>query len=504
MGPFASMTEEEEAAAQADPHRYERFFGPLADVAQFLKGAVKAPFDFAGEAVDAGGFSGLDPHRVGQMGRDVGLGTLMPAASLATRQLPKGAGVVLSAGGARDGSYAAGGGATPFVEDVAKKDVNTFSIPKKQMTVKDPYRSLFPGIYGNPKEIAAEAASRVAPESPNLKAVFGVTRNDLADINQHGKRQGNIDPSSYLKEAPNPRGSAAAEGVMTRKNEQRLRDTLEEAGKHDSLRVGMDNWYTMDPAFQRLAELVGPEEAAKRWSHLNTMMGMASPGSEVLTEIGRGTLAHHLDMRGRFGDFVSHGGNKGKLSELGVSGVDGHPYHKTSQALPMQQYIDAGRQMQLASPKVPSYVHASGTPETGFQTSAAVPDAHWSRFVGLGDTRKGPTDIGASASMNEMQQLRGWWKDKIADPMGLEAVPAQARLWGAGSGQTGVTTAIGSPKLEMFADRIAKAAAREGVPLDVARDRVLMGETWAGARAPAPVSPFGERDEDRRRREGRS
>ena len=57
-------------------------------------------------------------------------------------------------------------------------------------TVRNPQRMAFPGIYKNPKDIAAEAAARVEPEDPSLKRLFGVTRDDLY---QMGKgRVGNV------------------------------------------------------------------------------------------------------------------------------------------------------------------------------------------------------------------------------------------------------------------------------------------------------------------------
>jgi hypothetical protein len=73
---------------------------------------------------------------------------------------------------------------------------------------------MFPGIYGNPKEIVAEAAERVATESLNLKKVFGVTRADLADIGEQSPRAGNIDPARYLKMATR-RGRGVAPGSPT-------------------------------------------------------------------------------------------------------------------------------------------------------------------------------------------------------------------------------------------------------------------------------------------------
>lgn len=149
--------------------------------------------------------------------------------------------------------------------------------------------------------------------------------------------------------------------------------------------------------------------------------------------------------------------------------------------------------------KVPSYINASGVPETGFQTQWPVGDAHWSRIVGLPDVRGARTskgveklpnananaNAGASASVPEMTALGPWWKDKIAEPMGLQAVPAQAVVWGAGSGATGVTSPIGAGKLELLAQQIGKAAERMGVSPEVARDMIIKGQAHAGVIDPA-------------------
>ena len=61
----------------------------------------------------------------------------------------------------------------------------------------------------------------------------------------------------------------------------------------------------------------------------------------------------------------------------------------------------------MQTPKVPMYIQASGVPETGFQTAMPVGDAHWSRAVGLGDTRTNQA-YGASVSTPEMSQLGPW------------------------------------------------------------------------------------------------
>ena len=347
-------------------------------------------------------------------------------------------------------------------------------------TVSNPYRAPeYPGIYENPKELAITAEAKVAPESEWLKRLFGVTRGELDEIGLQGKREGNIDPQDILQGPKKARGAASTPGVTTPKNTQRLVDILDETIKHaPNLTEGMRGWYVMDPAYQRLVELVGPEKAGALYDRLNTVTGMMSPGSEVTTEIQRGLLANHLMEQGRPQDFINYGGNSAAMKEhLGVEDVRGHAYHKTAQGLPLENYIDKGELPK--EPKVPLYIYASRVPEIGFQTAAPVPDAHWSRLVGLADTRKGPTDIGASASHSEMADLIPWWRDKVAAEHGLQSVPAQAMVWGAGSHATGVTTEVGKPKLEIMADRIAERAARMGISPEEMRDLILQGKQYA-------------------------
>ena len=279
---------------------------------------------------------------------------------------------------------------------------------------------------------------------------------------------------------------------MNPRNEQRLIDVMTEAEKYPELVRGMDPWYVMDPAYQRMEQLLGPEAAAIEYRKMNTLMGMASPGSEVLTEIPRGTAAYYLQKQGRFPDFVQYAGKsfptRGADFPEDIRNVPGHAYHKTAQATPMQQFLETG-EMQMSSPKVPMYIEASGVPQTGFQTATPVGDAHWSRAVGLADTRgaktmKGKEVVpGASVSNPEMSALAPWWREKIAAPLGLESVPAQARAWGAFSPQTGVTSPIGAPKLELMAQKIMETSSRLGVSPETARDMVLTGKTYAGKKA---------------------
>jgi hypothetical protein len=370
--------------------------------------------------------------------------------------------------------------------DLGKKIPESSFTASPEQTVSNPLRNAFPGIYKRPDVIAREASERVAPESPALKQLFGVTRDDLY---QMGKgRTGNM-PGMLPGAAANPKGSKAAMAVMNPRNEQRLLDVLGEAEKYPQLVKGMDPWYIMDPAYKRLEELVGPEEAMKKYKQFNTMTGMASPGSDVLTEMNRGTAANFLATQGRFDEFLKYGG-KGFNPDApaDIQNILGHPYHMTAQGKPMKQYLDTG-EIQMSSPKVPMYIDASGVPQTGFQTDMPVGDAHWSRAVGLADTRgnatrKGKSVIpGASVSNPEMSQLGPWWRDKIASQSGLESVPAQARAWGAFSPQTGVESPIGAPKLELLSIKIMEAANRYGVSPEQARDMILKGEGYAGKAA---------------------
>jgi hypothetical protein len=363
---------------------------------------------------------------------------------------------------------------------VAEEGAKVARKAKVKPTVKEAERVAFPGIYDDPRIIAEKASGRVASESPAMKQLFGVTRDDLYEMSKG--RKGNIE-GKLPGAAENPKGSKAAEKVMTKKNEQRLLDALYESEKYPELVKGMDPWYTMDPLFKQMVQLMGEEKAVKEYKKFNTLLGMASPGSEVTTEIPRGTAAYFLQKEGRFPEFEEFAGMPAaKRREIDfpqdILNVPGHMYHKTAHSTPMAKFLETG-ELGMDSPKVPMYIEASGVPETGFQTDMPVGDAHWSRAVGLGDTRTSK-NFGASVSTPEMSMLAPWWRKKIAGEVGIESVPAQARTWGLFSPQTGVTTPIGKPKLEMISDKIMETARRLNISPEEARDLVLMGKTYAG------------------------
>lgn len=386
---------------------------------------------------------------------------------------------------------------TPAAQNAMKR-LLAADLPEGASTIPGSQRMAFPGIYNNPVTIAKEAETRVAPESENLSRLFGVTRADLSKIgNQPGTASGFI-PGLAAK----PKGSEAASLVMQDPNTRRLINILEAGQKYSPrLTEGMTGWYVTDPAYQRLVELVGPEEAAKRFTRFNTLTSMASPSSDVVTELRRGSAANQLAQENRFNEFMKYGGLP--LEQRRAMGLPedlltfpSHAYHKTAQAPAMEKFLETG-ESQLKSPKVPLYMQASNATQLGRQTNIPVADAHFSRGVGLADTRnmrtiKGePAIPGASISTPELAQIAPWFREQVAKPVGLEAVPGQANLWGLLSKHTGVDTAIGSPKLEILSDLIAKTAARERIPMELARDKVLLGEMQAGRIDPKLAATLG-------------
>jgi hypothetical protein len=323
----------------------------------------------------------------------------------------------------------------------------------------------------------------VAAESRNLPELFGVTRADLAAAADAPGTAPGVIPGAARK----PKGTAHGEAIRGEENTARLVEALQ-AGQEYAPRLsqGMKGWYISDPMYQRLVELVGPEEAAKRFDRLNALQAMASPSSDVVTEVLRGSAANRLAQAGRFDEFEQLAGMtlEDRLAQglpEDILAIPSHAYHKTAQAPAMRKFLESG-QMQMKSPKVPLYEQASRASARGRQSDIPVGDAHWSRAVGLPDVRglktvKGVTGPNAaSVSTAELQELAPWWREQVAAQAGLQAVPGQATAWGLFAPQTGVETAVGAPKLEIISDLIAEAAAERRIkPADL-RDMYLLGE----------------------------
>lgn len=361
-------------------------------------------------------------------------------------------------------------GAFPFAPDSSGGLLGTiskFGIPKKLITVNDPERVAYPNIYGRPDEIAARAATNTAPESPNLFDIFGVTRDDLYQMNKG--RVGNAAPN--VKLAANPKGSDAALNIMTPRNTNRLVDILSEAQQYPDLSKGMIGWYEMQPLYDRLTQI--SDNPTADFNRFQSFTGMASPMSDVVTELQRGTHALYGDNNGNFDQFVEFGGGKGSRP-MWLQGNPGTVAHKTAHSIPMQKYVDTG-DLQMESPKVPLYIQSAGVPETGFQTLFPVGDAHFSRGIGLADTRTNK-DFGASISTPELQTIGDWWGKISNKAGGLNPVNGQGLLWGTLAPATGVKTAVGAPKLELIADQIAKTANALNIDPMTARDLILTGK----------------------------
>lgn len=363
----------------------------------------------------------------------------------------------------------------------ARKNVAAIQrLRETKTTVANPQRVAYPGVYKDAVELAREAEKRVEPEDPALKELFGVTRADLFDIQQE---RGVGPVSSLINRPQKSRGSEAARNVMNPENEARLIENLATARTEaPRLFSSMAPWYVMDPAFNRMLELLGPDEAQRLYVQMNTLTGMASPGSDVLTEIRRGTAASKLAEEGRFDEFVQLAGvpfHKRKNYPDDLAQVPGHMYHSTAHAKPMQEFLNTG-EIVTDAVKVPSYIEASGIPNVEgipFQSGTPVGDAHFIRSLGLADTRTSK-DFAKSISGPELRTIEDWWSN-IARSQGLEPVPAQAVNWGLYSPQTGVETMIGAGKLELLSKRITERAAQLGMSPQELRDLVLTGKEFA-------------------------
>jgi hypothetical protein len=448
-----------------DPFAAEQFVPP--PIANALPGIAQADYArlTSGRSPDAspvlypmagGGITQQDIDNA------IGIGMATSGGGLATKAVKAPA----QTGGNKIGT------GTPAINEAGTPPINA-------PYIQSPVRVANPGIYKRPDVIAAEAAARVEPEHPALQKLFGVTRQDLYDISQQGRRQGNVEPDLW---APSKavRPNEAALRVMNPANEQRILDTLGEARKYPGLEQGMVPWYVMDPMYQRMVKLVGPERAAKEYHDFNMSVTPFSAGSSVPSEINRGTAANMMRQRGEYDIFKQHGGTAVPMRGADfppvlrdVKGMMGH----LNQANPVERYMQTGNHgYGKDQVKINLYSGASGVPETGFQTTGAVPDAHFTRAIGMPDARTMPNGWNEYMGGTEYRQIGPWYRDKIAKPLGIEAVPTQALMWGTYGPQTGVKTKIGAGKLELMSKQMWERAQKLGIdPYDF-RDQVLRGE----------------------------
>jgi hypothetical protein len=276
-----------------------------------------------------------------------------------------------------------------------------------------------------------------------------------------------------------PRGSEVIDALNTPKNNQRLVDLLAEAGKHPELR-NMDAWYALDPLHQRLSEMHGADAGDALFGRLNTLMGISSSGSEVGTEVPRGFAANALAQSGRIDDWLKWGGlDRDTARELpavptDLLGTEGHPYHSTAQAPAMKRYMDTG-DASMTKPKVPLYIGASSVPSLGFQSDTMVPDRHMLRGIGMVNARSGASPD-TSAKIGDARAIAPWFREKVAEPLGIEPTSAQARMWTTLAPRTGVLSQLGEPKLESISKYLWGRAQELGEDPHDFRDKAISGQ----------------------------
>jgi hypothetical protein len=329
------------------------------------------------------------------------------------------------------------------------------------------------------------SALNAQPVPDLLKQLWGVTRDDLYEMSL---RKGN-QPGMIPGAAKRPQVIEHAEAVKTPQNEARLLNAVEHLREtRPDMYRAFHNWYAMDPAFKRLVELVGPEDAVRRYTQMNFLSGMESPNMAVSPEIRRGTAANMMWEQGNFDVWKERGGLP--QAARGVPELDSVPGRIGGKGIAERQerliqLVNDGLVtpdlLDLMGHKTGPYSHASGVPETGFQTDLFVGDAHKVRSLGLADTRPASAskDVEASITKSELQSLAPWHRE-LFERLGIEAVPAQAIEWNLFGPQTGVKTALGAGKLEIMSGEIGKAAKRLGVSPETARDLVLLGRINAG------------------------
>lgn len=389
--------------------------------------------------------------------------------------------------------YAEGGEVRGFSEGggrgaILKQGLGALRRAMGKSDVIKPKNTLYSDIYEqDPRDIVQLARERIAPEDPSMLELFGHTRESL--LGNYGQRAGNTSGLDYLPPVKKQgSGSEAVHNLMTDRNTQRIVDTLAEAGKVPELKHA-DAWYAMDPAYNRLRELHGDDEADDIYRRFNTATTGMSPSSGVKEELERGTIAHRLLTQGKEADLFPWAGmgedarlDPEVLRKFGpvpesMKNFSAHPYFSSAVEPGYRRaFMNSGTQ--ATKPKVSLYAGASGVPSTGFQTDAAVPDRHFARGIRLPNTRTNSAPDGP-VSMAEARTILPWWKSHVADALGEQAVPMQARMWTMMGPLTGVQTDLGAPKLELLSRHIMDEARRTGGnPHDV-RDAILSGKDYA-------------------------
>lgn len=348
--------------------------------------------------------------------------------------------------------------------------------PGTRTTVQRPERKVFPGVYRDPRAIVEESAGKVAPKSPNMPRLFGVTREDLDEMTKTLPQR--VPQTSVPIHAGTGRGAPHTAQVMGRANTQRLQDIIG-LGAQDPRFAGSYGWYNMEPMQQQMLALFGPEEGARRMAQLRQLGSGVSPQSAVPSEIKRASLANYAIEQGNpslFYDKAQLPPGYGHLSHTGSHSQSARRIQETGQLFP------PGYPLQR-SPKVRHY-DAAKRGQVGNPTA----DAHFARGVGLPDVRpmmtarnlatgqRSKVPNAGSLSETEYYPIREWYRDKVAAPVGLPGSPAQAIQWNVMGTSTGVDSPLSAPYLELLSDAITRRAHKLGIKPETLRDRYLAGK----------------------------
>jgi hypothetical protein len=303
-------------------------------------------------------------------------------------------------------------------------------------TVADPHRMMYPGVYRNPRIIAEEAAARVGEEDPAMQRLFGVTRGDLREMAKG--RVGNEDPRLRLSQTRAARSARRTSRPRRTPSGCRTSWPRPDATRGCAPRMRGTSWTRCTGAWSSCTARRRPKRY-KPPQHPDRH-GLARLGRDDRDPARhRRALAQRTGPLRRLPEICRRAGGDALEPRFpqDMRYIGGHPYHRTSQGEPMAKYLEAGS-IQSKAPKVPLYVHASGVPETGFQTSGPVGDAHFRAASACPTPARARPTCRARSRRSEYQTLQPWWQHEVAGQVGLESVPAQARLWTALGPQTGV------------------------------------------------------------------
>ena len=346
--------------------------------------------------------------------------------------------------------------------------VDNVPLKPNRTTVIRPKGKAYPQIYDDPRLIADRAAAQVAPESPMLKQLFGVDRHDL-DAMQLLEDNTQTIPKIYQPTRP----PAHVAQVTTPGNAGRLQDILSYGLERPEL-AGSYGWYQANPLAKTFVEILGPEEGMRRYLRFRQMGSGLSPMSDVSSEIGRSSLAYTMDM--------NPGGLERFIGTENIPAGLGHIAHNSAHASAIQRLIDTG---DFASPNLSQQVKTRNyfLSNTGQQSHYPTGDAHFVRGVGLADVRPYKTIEGgvlvpdpSSIGATEFAPVGDWFSKKVAAPLGIAGSPAQAAMWNILGPATGVETGLSKPFLELFGDRVKRAADRLNISPEQAMHDWITGK----------------------------